>query len=164
MADDFFDFDFQGAQQTLSMLITALDHMARDADSGAASAMEESAEIIAAEQKRLLAGAVFEEPTADLAALIKVQKSNSRKYYRLRIGYDSQAIKEHPELLVIEFGRPGRSARRSKKTDSLGRKKGDFPPETPHIRAGLDLSKDKAAAHFRDKMAEILRRRWENGG
>lgn len=93
-----------------------------------------------------------------------MQKSSSKKYYKLKIGYDSEAIKQHPELLVIEFGRPGKSARRMKPTDSLGRKKGDFPPQTPHIIAGFIIAKDEAAGHFRDRMAEIARQKWENNG
>jgi len=164
MADEIFDLGFSGMQMELDKLILALDRMSDDVDGNALQAMEESAEIIAAEQKRLLAAAHFRKPTADLASLIRVHKAKNKRYYHLRIGYDSEAIHEHPELLVIEFGRPGKSARRSGKTDSLKRKKGDFPPVTPHIRAGLDLSKDKAAANFRDKIMEIVRRRWENGG
>ena len=104
------------------------------------------------------------EHKADLIGLIRVRKDSSRKYYRLKIGYDSDAIQQHPELLVIEFGRPGKSARRSKLTDSLGRKKGDFPPMTPHIIPGFYLAKEEAAEHFRQRLLEAARRQWENGG
>ncbi len=99
---------------------------------------------------------------ADLAALIKVRKISGKKYFLLGIGYDSDTIQQHPELLVIEFGRPGKSARRMKKTDTLGRKKGDFPPVTPHIIPGFYLGKQDAGEHFREKMLEIARRNWEN--
>ena len=164
MADDFFGFDFQGFQGQINALAEKLDRMSEDVSAEAESAAKEAAEIIAREQRRLLSKALFKERKADLIGLIRVRKDSSRKYYRLKIGYDSDAIRQHPELLVIEFGRPGKSARRSKLTDSLGRKKGDFPPMTPHIIPGFYLAKEEAAEHFRQRLLEAARRQWENGG
>lgn len=164
MADDFFGFDFQGFQGQINALAEKLDRMSEDVSAEAESAAKEAAEIIAREQRRLLSKALFRERKADLIGLIRVRKDSSRKYYRLKIGYDSDAIQQHPELLVIEFGRPGKSARRSKLTDSLGRKKGDFPPMTPHIIPGFYLAKEEAAEHFRQRLLEAARRQWENGG
>lgn len=164
MAEDIFDLGLERFQQQINLLVRDLDQMSRAVESGAVAAAEESAEMIAAEQKRLLSAASFRNKTADLAALITVKRSGSKKYYRLNIGYDSAAIKAHPEVLVIEYGRPGKSARRMKSTDKLGRKKGDFPPQTPHIKPGFILAKDKAAGHFRDRLLEIARRKWNNGG
>lgn len=164
MADDFFGFDFQGFQGQINALAEKLDRMSEDVSAEAESAAKEAAEIIAREQRRLLSKALFKKHKADLIGLIRVRKDSSRKYYRLKIGYDSDAIQQHPELLVIEFGRPGKSARRSKLTDSLGRKKGDFPPMTPHIIPGFYLAKEEAAEHFRQRLLEAARRQWENGG
>ena len=164
MADDFFGFDFQGFQGQINALAEKLDRMSEDVSAEAESAAKEAWEIIAREQRRLLSKALFKEHKADLIGLIRVRKDSSRKYYRLKIGYDSDAIQQHPELLVIEFGRPGKSARRSKLTDSLGRKKGDFPPMTPHIIPGFYLAKEEAAEHFRQRLLEAARRQWENGG
>lgn len=162
MSNDVFDLGLDGMQTQINQLVSALDRMDESVNAGALQAAQESAEIIAQEQKRLLSAANFAKPEADLQGLIKVQKSSSRKYFKLKIGYDSEAIKQHPEVLVIEFGRPGKSVRRMKPTDSLGRKKGDFPPQTPHIIAGFYLAKDGAAEHFRDRMAEIAKQKWEN--
>ena len=164
MADDFFGFDFQGFQGQINALAEKLDRMSEDVSAEAESAAKEAAEIIAREQRRLLSKALFREHKADLIGLIRVRKDSSRKYYRLKIGYDSDTIRQHPELLVIECGRPGKSARRSKLTDSLGRKKGDFPPMTPHIIPGFYLAKEEAAEHFRQRLLEAARRQWENGG
>lgn len=165
MADDMFDLGLEQFQQQIDLLVRDLDQMSDAAEAGAIDAANEAAEMIAAEQKRLLSAANFRNKTTDLAALIKVKQwSKSKKYYRLNIGYDSETIKAHPEVLVIEYGRPGKSARRMKSTDSLGRKKGDFPPQTPHIKPGFILAKDKAAEHFREKLLEIAKRKWNNGG
>lgn len=159
MSDGVFDFDVQGFEGQISDLVRDLDSMLTDVDSGAVAAAEESAEIIRQEQLRLLSAAPFKNKRADLAGLIRIAKSSSSKYYSLKIGYDSTAINAHPEVLVIEFGRPGKSARRMKKTDSLGRKKGDFPPQTPHIITGFLLSRDRAAENFLNRLEEIARRR-----
>lgn len=164
MADDFFNFGIDQFQQQINMLVRDLDKMSEAVETGAVEAANEAAEMIASEQKRLLSSARFQHGNADLAGLIKVKRSSSKKYYRLNIGYDSETIKEHPEVLVIEYGRPGKSARRMKSTDSLGRKKGDFPPQTPHIKPGFILAKDKAAEHFRERLMDIARRKWNNGG
>ena len=164
MADDFFNFGIDQFQQQINMLVRDLDKMSEAVETGAVEAANEAAEMIASEQKRLLSSARFQHGNADLAGLIKVKRSSSKKYYRLNIGYDSETIKEHPEVLVIEYGRPGKSARRMKSTDSLGRKKGDFPPQTPHIKPGFILAKDKAAEHFREKLLEIAKQKWNNGG
>lgn len=163
MADEFFGFDAEGFEKQVTELIIKLDRMAEDVDANALEAAKESAEIIAREQKRLLSAADFAHPTANIAGLIRVTQNKRSKYYRLSIGYDSEAIKQHPEVLVIEFGRPGKSARRISPTDAIGRKKGQFPPQTPHIVAGYLLAKDEAVQHFHDRMLEIARRRWNNG-
>nr|DAF04288.1 MAG TPA: hypothetical protein [Caudoviricetes sp.] len=165
MADDMFDLGLEQFQQQINILVRDLDQMSEAVEAGAVEAANEAAEMIAAEQKRLLSAAHFKRRTStNLPALIKVKKSSSKKYYRLNIGYDSETIKAHPEVLVIEYGRPGKSARRMKPTDKLGRKKGDFPPQTPHIKSGFILAKDKAAEHFRDSLLEIAKQKWNNGG
>lgn len=165
MAEDMFDLGLEQFQQQINILVRDLDQMSEAVEAGAVEAANEAAEIIAEEQRRLLSAAHFKRRTStNLPFLIKVKKSSSKKYYRLNIGYDSETIKAHPEVLVIEYGRPGKSARRMKPTDKLGRKKGDFPPQTPHIKPGFILAKDKAAEHFRDRLLEIARQKWNNGG
>ena len=64
-----------------------------------------------------MSAAVFREHNADLASLIKVRQAQSKKYFRMASDKDSETIQQHPELLVIEFGRPGKSARRMKATE-----------------------------------------------
>ena len=165
MSEDMFDLGLEQFQQQINILVRDLDQMSEAVEAGAVEAANEAAEMIAAEQKRLLSAAHFKRRTStNLPSLIKVKKSSSKKYYRLNIGYDSETIKAHPEVLVIEYGRPGKSARRMKPTDKLGRKKGDFPPQTPHIKPGFILAKDKAAEHFRDRLLEIAKQKWNNGG
>ena len=147
--------DFSGMEAEISALIRDLDSAKNAVDSAAGQAAEEAAKIIADEQRRLLGKANFKRRTTDLRGLITIKRDLRSKVYKLRVGYDTQAITAHPEVLLIEFGRPGKSPRRMKPTDSKGRKKGDFPPHISHIRAGFDLAKDKAAEHFNEKLMDI---------
>lgn len=162
--DELFDLDIYGMQAQIERLAAALERMDERVREGAEQAALESAQIIMREQKRMLSAAFFSKPTTNLAGLIQITRDRRSKYFKLRIGYDSEAVRQHPEVLVIEFGRPGKSARRMKPTDKLGRKKGAFPPYTPHIIAGFSFAKEDAAKHFRDRLAQIAQNEWQNGG
>lgn len=161
--DGLFDLGLDGMQLQIEQLTAVLDRMDERVREGVEQVTMECAQMIMREQKRMLSAANFAAPKANLAGLIRVTRDARSKYYRLRIGYDSEAIKQHPEALVVEFGRPGKSARRMKPTDKLGRKKGAFPPQTPHIIAGLIFAKEDVTRHFRNRLAEIARNEW-NGG
>lgn len=177
MADDMFDLGLEQFQQQINILVRDLDQMSEAVEAGAVDAANEAAEMIADEQRRILSAANFKRRKYNLANLIKVRQSSSKKYYQLHIGYDSLTLKAFPELLVIEYGRPGKSARRMSpvqkdfemtrdgKTYKIkGRRKGGFPSQTPHIKPGFILAKDKAAEHFRDRLLEIAKQKWNNGG
>lgn len=166
MADDF--LSFSGLESAVSELIADLNRASGEVDAESEAAALAAAEIIAKEQRRLFAKAQFKRDksshTYKMAngGLISINRvfSAKRKVYKLAIGYDTPTLAAYPELLVIEFGRPGKSARRMKPTDKLGRKKGDFPAQVPHIRAGLFLAKDKAVKEFNERLFEIARSRF----
>lgn len=158
--DGLFDLGLDGMQLQIEQLTAVLDRMDERVREEVKQVTMECAQMIMREQKRMLSAANFAAPRANLAGLIRVTRDARSKYYRLRIGYDSEAIKQHPEVLVVEFGRPGKSARRMKPTDKLGRKKGAFPPQTPHIIAGLIFAKEDVTRHFRNRLAEIARNEW----
>ena len=159
--DGLFDLGLDGMQLQIEQLTAVLDRMDERVREGVEQATTECAQMIMREQKRMLSAANFAKPTTDLAGLIKITRYKS--YWGntyTRVGYDAQAVREHPEVLVVEFGRPGKSARRMKPTDKLGRKKGAFPPQTPHIIAGLIFAKEDVTRHFRNRLAEIARNEW----
>lgn len=161
--DGLFDLGLDGMQRQIEQLTAVLDRMDERVREGVEQVTMECAQMIMREQKRMLSAADFAKPTTDLAGLMRVTRDTRSKYYRLRIGYDSEAIRQHPEVLVVEFGRPGKSAQRMEPTDRLGRKKGAFPPHTPHIIAGLIFAKEDVTRHFRNRLAEMARNEW-NGG
>lgn len=143
--------DISGMEAEISKLIDDLNKTQGAVDSETAKALSESGQIIVREQRRILS-----KRYPQLAGKIKLTKTATGKIYKVTAGYDTPTLREHPELLVIEFGRPGKSARRSKKTDKLGRKKGSFPQLT-HIRAGYFVAKEAAVKHLQTRLLEIAR-------
>ena len=159
-----FDLGLDGMQLQIEQLTAVLDRMDERVREEVKQVTTECAQMIMREQKRMLSAANFAAPKANLAGLIKITRYKS--YWGntyTRVGYDAQAVREHPEVLVVEFGRPAKSARPMDATDRLGRKKGAIPPHTPHIIAGLIFAKEDVTRHFRNRLAEIARNEW-NGG
>ena len=94
-------------------------------------------------------------PSARNIRLIQISKKKIGKArIKAYVGFDTQTIKEYPELILIEFGRPGKSPRHSKTTDKLKRKKGSFPEAATvmPIRAGFNLAKESALAAYAQDM------------
>lgn len=153
-------------------LIEDLNVMQREITAESEIALEKAAEVIAAEQRRIFAQANFKRNKEKHVyknvndSLIRVTKKKlGRAKLKAYVGFDTETLKAYPELILVEFGRPGKSARHSKGTDKLGRKKGDFPAAATvmPIRAGFNLAKESALAAYADDMfnraAEIF-----NGG
>ena len=116
--------------------------MVSEVESLSPTAARESAEIIAQEQRRIFNKAKFER--------------NKKKhiYKMVESGFDTPTLKKYPELTIIEFGRPGKSPRYSKKTDKNGHKKGDFPEaaQVMPVRMGFRAAKEKAFRHYADRL------------
>ena len=152
---------FSGMEAEISSLISDLERSIKDVDAAVPAAALSAAEVIRNEQVRLLAKAHFKRDKKNhvykmvSGSLITIQQDKaSKRFFKLRIGYDTPTLRENPELLVIEFGRPGKSKGRMKPTDTLGRKKGSFP-SAPHIRTGFFLAKEKAADKFNETLYKI---------
>lgn len=160
MGDDF--LQFEGFQAEITAMINSLNRSVDVVDETAAQAVDEAARLISSEQRRLLDKAVFKRDRQRHdynyinGSLIRIFRDSRTKgrVYKVRIGYDSQTLKKYPELYVIEFGRPGKSAKYSKPKDKFGRKKGEFPAHISHIRAGFYLKKEEAAKRVLEKLYE----------
>lgn len=152
-------------------LIEDLNVMQREMTAESEIALEKAAEVIAAEQRRVFAQAHFKREEKRVYkyvndSLIRITKKKlGRAKLKAYVGFDTETLKAYPELILVEFGRPGKSANHSKRTDKLGRKKGDFPAAATvmPIRAGFNLAKESALAAYAEDMfnraAEIF-----NGG
>lgn len=157
-------------------LIEDLNVMQREMTAESEIALEKAAAVIAAEQRRIFAQAHFKRTEKRVykyanESLIRVTKKKlGRAKLKAYIGFDTPTLKEYPELILVEFGRPGKSprhsgtkTRRTKKRESV--EKGDFPAAATvmPIRAGFNLAKESALAAYAedmfDRAAEIF-----NGG
>jgi len=135
----------------------------------------ECAGMIQSEQRRLLA-TQHPQLTDKIACKCVVR---SKDYIKFSLGYDSQTIRDNFELLIIEFGRPGKSARcsgeyekklrpatapgvpaSSAKKRNTYKRKGAFPSSISHIRAGYDIAAHKAADTLNNRLADIAAQRF----
>lgn len=153
----------------INALIGDLTAMQREMTAESDRALDKAAEVIAESQRRIFAKANFRGDKENHAykfadsSLIKISKKKlGRAKIKAYIGFDAETISEYPELLLVEFGRPGKSDRHSRSTDKLGRKKGDFPEAATvmPIRVGLNLAKESAFAAYADAMFDRAAELW----
>lgn len=154
----------------INALIGDLTTMQREMTAESDRALDKAAEVIAESQRRIFAHANFKRDKENHVykyadnSLIKVSKKKlGTAKIRAYIGFDSETISEYPELILVEFGRPGKSDRHSRSTDKNGRKKGDFPEAATvmPIRVGLNLAKENALAAYADAMFDRAIAIWQ---
>lgn len=148
-------YSMTGLQDGVQALIAAMDNVDAAVVAEMDNAIMDAAEIIKAEQKRLL-----DQQFPQLSGLITIQKTKKGKKTIAKIGYSTETLRQHPELLVIEYGRPGQSARCRGLTDKKGRKKGQFPSQCIHIRAGYQQAKDKAYQQLLNRLSAAAGRQF----
>ena len=163
MSDDLFTIDLSGMD--LKELIQVVNNMDSKLNSKIIpEILDEVGDELISEERRMLQGKSNKDgsPTK-LSGLLTKQIAKTGKLYKVKAGYDTAAIKAHPESVVVEFGRPGKNGRKKGGKDKLGRKIGAVQSYS-HIRAAL-ISKKKAITelaenHFRDEIEAL----WEKGG
>ncbi len=156
----------------LTRLCGDLSGMQAEINTASENAAEAAAKTIQAEQRRVFAKANFERDKKKSRTyknaggdLIAIYKSDPKRgMCKFEIGYDTRTLRVYPELLVIEFGRPGKSPGRSKNTDKLGRKKGKFPEEAVvmPIRMGFQIAKDEAYGKYDEQLTRAVKSAWNN--
>lgn len=147
-------------------MIGDLSGMSRELVSESETAAVRAAEVIASEQRRIFAKAnfkrgkekhVYKNVGGNLISIAR-QKAGAAQV-KICVGFDTETLREYPELLVIEFGRPGKSpkhsgtkTRKTKKRESV--EKGTFPEAATvmPIRVGFELAKEKALQTYADDM------------
>lgn len=153
-----------GAQ--LTELMGDLSAMSAEINAESEQAAQKAALIIRDHQTRIFAKAHFKRDKASHVyknaggGLITVTKRKIGKVRtKMLVGFDSETLREYPELLMIEFGRPGKSARHSSSTmKRKGKevKKGKFPEEAVvmPIRVGFEAAKEQALAVYSEDMLD----------
>lgn len=150
-----------------------------EVEAASPEAARQSAEIIAGEQRRILSHANFKRDKPNHkynnvnGSVIKViaERSGKSKTSVFAAGFDTDTLRLYPELIEIEFGRPGKSPRYSGEMESKVakghkklRRKGVFPEKAQvmPVRMGFQAAKEKAFKHYSElllnKVSEIYRR------
>ena len=145
----------QTVEEQIEAATYALDKCDMIVQECAVAILRDKAEKIANEQRRLIAS-----KSPKLASLIKVgglsAYSDSSRSWKLTIGYDSKAIEEGFEGLIMEFGRPGkRSGGVYQKGKHKGKPIGKVEP-IPHIRRGFDNVIGEVVEELADELFDLI--------
>lgn len=150
-------------------LIRDLSSMSAELTAESEKSAKKAAVIIANEQRRIFQKANFKHDkksydykNAGYGLIGITEKRTGRARIKYQIGFDTDTLRLYPELIEIEFGRPGKSSRHSKGKDSIGRKKGKFPESATvmPIRTGFYLAKEKAVQAYADDMLDKVQNRF----
>lgn len=128
--------------------IDSFDKLDKTVQRAVATGMHAGARIIQNEQKRLILSRTNKDGTnpSELASLIKIDHriTNRKGTYRIFVGYSKEALRQHPEALSIEFGRPSLYGKNVKFTIKQVRNGKEvevvngYIPEYSHIRRAWD--------------------------
>lgn len=155
----YIDLGLDGLQRD----IQALDEKFRKMDKAvqdriANEVIAEAGQIFLEEQKRLLAAAPNPK-TRKFADWLKVWTYKNKSGWRVQVGYPTEVIREHIEVLITEFGRPGTKGIKKGGKDSRGRKIGKIEPYSV-IRASMFLKKEDVMKEVERRFYEEIERIW----
>ena len=91
---------------------------------------------------------------------LSIMTEHTGKLWRVKAGYSTEVIKSNIEVLITEFGRPGKKARKKGGKDSKGRTIGVVQPY-PHIRAALINKKEQVLKLAEKMLLERIEREWQ---
>ena len=153
---DFISMDGDFLETTAAMLkeLEDLDKAVREEIME--KALDESAEILIAEQKRILRNHPNVKIQAFADYIKKWAKYKGRNKMTMAVGYDTPTLRKDLKFVYVEFGRRG--GRRDKK----GRKIGEVRPYS-HIRAAWWNKKEEVNNRIAEVVNEEIEKRW-NGG
>ncbi len=151
---------FEGVEEEINALIADLDTISNyTKEKFCKEAVEGAADIVLEEEKRILAAnPKYSNFSGLLSCEVKKGKHNN---YVANCGYSSETIKDHIEVLIIEFGRPGHGKRAIQKhgIDKRGHKIGVIQPY-PHIRAAWFNKKNEVQEYMENYVFEEIRKVW----
>ena len=151
---DFFEVDLSGMD--LDGLIRELDNLDKSATTEIMpEVMQAVGQELLNEEKRIING-----KSPQFADKLSVMQEHSGKVWRVKAGYSSQVIADNIEVLITEFGRPGKRGRKNGGRDSLGRKIGVIQPY-PHIRAAYITKKEKCLQLAEKLFMERIDKEWQ---
>ena len=91
---------------------------------------------------------------------LSIMNEHTGKLWRVKAGYSTEVINSNIEVLITEFGRPGKKARKKGGKDSKGRTIGVVQPY-PHIRAALINKKEQVLKLAGKMLLERIEKEWQ---
>lgn len=91
---------------------------------------------------------------------LSIMTEHTGKLWRVKAGYSTEVIKSNIEVLITEFGRPGKKTRKKGGKDSKGRTIGVVQPY-PHIRAALINKKEQVLKLAEKMLLERIEQEWQ---
>lgn len=156
---EYMDFGLDEFQQKAAELYKKFEALNRKTRNELAEkVITEAAQIFLAEQKRLLAASPNPE-YCKFADWLSVWTYKNKNGWRVEVGYTTEVIKDHIEVLITEFGRPGARGLKKGGKDTLGRKIGKVEPYS-HIRASMFLKKEEVMAEVQRRWEEEILKAW----
>lgn len=150
-------FSLGNIQDDIRAAMRAIEKMDKAAKSETVrEIMLDAGKILSDEQKRILSQKYSFAEHPNLENLITVKCKKEKGTWKVMCGYQTEAIKEHFEVLIIEFGRPGKKG----STDKRGRKIGVVQPYS-HIRAAMFTKGTALKEYIAQRLFDELQRRWE---
>lgn len=165
------DFDFftiDGLEEDIKKTLKQLNKMEKAFKSEACKkAVEEAAPILLEEEKQQLKRVTnygkFKALNPSWLTSKTYQYANG--HWIAQCGYPTEIIEKHPEVVIVEFGKPGHGKKAIKKhgKDKIGRKIGVVQPR-PHIRTALFSKKDEINKKILNVLLDEAERIWKENG
>ena len=151
---DFIEVDY--SKMNIKQLINQLDKLDKHAVN---QIMPEVMQVVGNElmdeEKRIINGKY-----PQFSDKLSVMNEHTGKLWRVKAGYSTEVIKSNIEVLITEFGRPGKKARKKGGKDSKGRKIGAVQAYS-HIRAALINKKEQVLKLAEKMLLERIEREWQ---
>ena len=151
---DFIEVDY--SKMDIKQLINQIDKLDKQAvNQIMPEVMQAVGNELLDEEKRIINGKY-----PQFSDKLSVMTEHTGKLWRVKAGYSTEVINSNIEVLITEFGRPGKKARKKGGKDSKGRAIGVVQPY-PHIRAALINKKEQVLKLAEKMLLERIEREWQ---
>ena len=151
---DFIEVDY--SKMDIKQLINQLDKLDKQAvNQIMPEVMQAVGNELLDEEKRIINGKY-----PQFSDKLSIMNEHTGKLWRVKAGYSTEVINSNIEVLITEFGRPGKKARKKGSKDSKGRTIGVVQPY-PHIRAALINKKEQVLKLAEKILLERIEKEWQ---
>ena len=151
---DFIEVDY--SKMDIKQLINQLDKLDKHAvNQIMPEVMQAVGNELMDEEKRIINGKY-----PQFSDKLSIMTEHTGKLWRVKAGYSTEVITSNIEVLITEFGRPGKKTRKKGGKDSKGRTIGVVQPY-PHIRAALINKKEQVLKLAEKMLLERIEKEWQ---